>query len=685
MELPFAVESPAAGRSENRVGRNEALQHSETDSLVTASSQGSFMNSTNGNINISDHVGLIPNTPQDIVLPSPQLVQSQQQIENQQGQLVVIAAPEEQAAGMKDGVYGDPDNDFTYVNVTEIDADEEGPLLEGEDLSLPQDQMRGDVLAVLLSEMQHGETSSMLNDTESANKMALKASEAKKEGDLLTALENHTLAAKLYKDIAVAIRNKNPPLASSLLLLSQTQAKSAIALKSIVKLKPSELRQILPPSSRDSAEDYSSTAMSQKDRLRAVVRGALSSRHPHEEDLSDSQFLGRAEMETTGRGAATTKSRSAVSHNENKVGRKSNKNNETRNDHEGTLLTEEQGSSNPVDEMMELERELRDMDMALELGNSISSLDVRIQNRMKNSMVGDGSFMVVPPGSSSYMASSIWGSSPGHNNSRQTAIPSNNQQGTAGVRARANRVQNIIDASVTPTSRQLYQSPQTGNAQTISNKNTSGLESSWWGNTNTTSQILSSSVMSLGGGKAGIEGGPASDISGGQSSGNTKQIMRLMDSLKTLGDENAVLLREIEELEAARSEAKAARETMKRFKMEYGKRFSTLKNALEKFRQENLSGKNTNNGPVTTSDFMKNATLLDQIQRQEQMIQKLTRDLKKEKEESKKKDSALRKYESFYRDIKARSAQKAAQRQTQQQRQNAKQIRSVPSRSSTQR
>ena len=192
--------------------------------------------------------------------------------------------------------------------------------------------------------------------------------------------------------------------------------------------------------------------------------------------------------------------------------------------------------------------------------------------------------------------------------------------------------------------------------------------------------------MSLGGGRSGVEGGPTSDISNSQqSSGNTKQIMRLMDSLKTLGDENAVLLREIEELEAARSEAKAVRETMKRFKLEYGKRFSSLKSALQKFRQENQSGQNTSNAPMNTSDFMKNATLLDQFQRQDQVIQKLTRDLKKEKEESKKKDSALRKYESFYRDIKARSAQKAAQRQTQQQHQNPKPIRSVPSRSSTQR
>jgi len=689
MELPFAVESLAAGEAENRVGRNGSLQHSASGSLVTASSQGSFMNSSSDNLNISDHCSpFIQNDPQDIHLPSPHRAQSQQHIQHRQGQLVVIPAPEEQTVGIKDAGYADPENDFTYVNVTEIDADEDGSLLEGADLALPQDQMRGDVLAVLLGEMQQCESTSLLNCTESANDMVLKASEAKKQGDLLSALDHHTQAAKLYKDIAVLIRDINPPLVSSLLLLSQTQAKSAIALKTIVKLKPSDLRQILPPSSRDSRENNSSSALSQKERLRAVVRGALSSRHPHEEDLSDSQFLGGNEMERAGK-VTTMKERSSIMQNENKNEWRNKKNDGTSNGREGTLLTEEQDSlntSNPVDEMMELERELRDMDMALELGNSISSLDVRIQNRMKNSMIGDGSFMVVPPGSSSYMSSSIWGSSQVHSNPRQTIVSSNNQQGIAGVRARANRVQNMLDASVTHTSRPLYQQPQNGTAQTISNKNTSGLESSWWGNSNTTSQILTSSVMSLGvSGRSVVEGGPTSDISNSQSSGNTKQIMRLMDSLKTLGDENAVLLREIEELEAARSEAKAGRETMRRFKMEYNKRFSTLKNALEKFRQENQSGNNTGNGPVNTSDFMKNATLLDQLQRQEQLIQKLTRDLKKEKEESKKKDSALRKYESFYRDIKARSAQKAAQRQTQQQRQNSKQIRTISSRSSIQR
>lgn len=157
------------------------------------------------------------------------------------------------------------------------------------------------------------------------------------------------------------------------------------------------------------------------------------------------------------------------------------------------------------------------------------------------------------------------------------------------------------------------------------------------------------------------------DISGGHSTANTKQIMRLMDSLKTLGDENAVLLREVEELETARAEAKAIREQMKRFKEEYGKRFNTLKKALEKFRQDR-GGKSNNaaavpsNDPVNSSDYIKSASVAEQLQRQEALIRKLTADLKASKEESKKKDSALRKYESFYREVKARSAQKAAQR-----------------------
>jgi hypothetical protein len=52
-------------------------------------------------------------------------------------------------------------------------------------------------------------TISFKNKTEAANEVVLRASEAKKQGDLLSALEYHTQAAKLYKDNALAIRDRN--------------------------------------------------------------------------------------------------------------------------------------------------------------------------------------------------------------------------------------------------------------------------------------------------------------------------------------------------------------------------------------------------------------------------------------------------------------------------------------------
>ena len=277
-----------------------------------------------------------------------------------------------------------------------------------------------------------------------------------------------------------------------------------------------------------------------------------------------------------------------------------------------------------------MERELRDMDMALEMGNSIASLDARTQSRLKNSSGIDGSFMVVPPGSQSYMSSSnMWAPSSAsssvnnssrgnhkHNQSRATAAA-----GTAGVRARANRVQNKLGASshnprasshahvsqhqqVTPQNQQQHTRNVPAAAPTQQ-----GLDASWWGTSSTTSQMLASSVISLGASSITTRGGMGGEGMGGaadaNSTANTKQIMRLMDALKTLSEENANLMQEVEEAEAARMEAKATKEQMARFKADYGKRFAHLKAALQKFREnhpENGSGAasgNQESNPVT--------------------------------------------------------------------------------------
>ena len=62
------------------------------------------------------------------------------------------------------------------------------------------------------------------------------------------------------------------------------------------------------------------------------------------------------------------------------------------------------------------------------------------------------------------------------------------------------------------------------------------------------------------------------------------------------------------------------------------------------------------------SAFIKSATIIE-VHKRDLMIKQLSNDLKKEREECKRKDSALQKYEAFYREVKARSAEKARLRQ----------------------
>ena len=77
-------------------------------------------------------------------------------------------------------------------------------------------------------------------------------------------------------------------------------------------------------------------------------------------------------------------------------------------------------------------------------------------------------------------------------------------------------------------------------------------------------------------------------------SANTKQLMQLMDSLNRLGNENAQLMREVEEAKAARAEAVAAKNMMEQFKKEYNQRFLKVKEALEKY-PRNASDNPVNN------------------------------------------------------------------------------------------
>lgn len=140
MELPFAVEPAPPDVQGNAL-------HESDSSLVTASSQGSFIDSNVIN------TPLIPNTPQDVVLPryDNQRLQDQTQQAQQRHPPPRISGPLSTDQDEPEVI------DFTYVNVSETDADDVGVLLEGGEFDLQPETHRGDILTVLLSGMeQHG-------------------------------------------------------------------------------------------------------------------------------------------------------------------------------------------------------------------------------------------------------------------------------------------------------------------------------------------------------------------------------------------------------------------------------------------------------------------------------------------------------------------------------------------------
>jgi hypothetical protein len=120
----------------------------------------------------------------------------------------------------------------TYVNVCETDADEVDIILAGGDPGIAnhynpaatdQEQgLRGDILTILLSGPLHldadsedggggggggGET--IVTQCEDANRATARAAQAKKDGNLQEALDAHTQAAKLFREVAIHIGEGN--------------------------------------------------------------------------------------------------------------------------------------------------------------------------------------------------------------------------------------------------------------------------------------------------------------------------------------------------------------------------------------------------------------------------------------------------------------------------------------------
>lgn len=106
-----------------------------------------------------------------------------------------------------------PEADFTYVDVTSDDSGVDA-LLEGEvvvDLPLTgPSAKRPDILTVLLGGIhQYNQFDVLLQQIEHANHMAQKASDAKSDGDIVSAMEYHAKAAQSYRDNAYELRDKS--------------------------------------------------------------------------------------------------------------------------------------------------------------------------------------------------------------------------------------------------------------------------------------------------------------------------------------------------------------------------------------------------------------------------------------------------------------------------------------------
>ena len=202
------------------------------------------------------------------------------------------------------------------------------------------------------------------------------------------------------------------------------------------------------------------------------------------------------------------------------------------------------------------------------------------------------------------------------------------------------------------------------------------LESSWWGGRSTTSLGLSIATMSSSliplrskaKNSSHVSNNQQSNVSGAPNP-DTKQMLNLLESIRTLSEENTALLKRIDDADAAREEAERVKAKMIKFKSDYGKRFSTLKAALDKFRAEypspstssgNTSTKGTSEkleNPVSSSEYLKEKVRSEseRARQREKLIRKMDTELRRLKDEGKKKDAVLKKYENFYKEVKARA------------------------------
>ncbi|KAM3576682.1 hypothetical protein VYU27_001485 [Nannochloropsis oceanica] len=119
------------------------------------------------------------------------------------------------------------------------------------------------------------------------------------------------------------------------------------------------------------------------------------------------------------------------------------------------------------------------------------------------------------------------------------------------------------------------------------------------------------------------------------------EVMRLLGCMKTLGDENAMLIKQVEDGGRVRQENERLRREMGEFQEQYAKKFRDLRSALEEFRRKYPSENNPTNHVASARETARVKTLESEI---ESLIVRLNR----EREAGRKKDAMIAKYQAWY-------------------------------------
>ncbi|KAG1699763.1 hypothetical protein DVH05_012657 [Phytophthora capsici] len=122
------------------------------------------------------------------------------------------------------------------------------------------------------------------------------------------------------------------------------------------------------------------------------------------------------------------------------------------------------------------------------------------------------------------------------------------------------------------------------------------------------------------------------------------EIVRLLNTVKTLSSENTKLVKKCEALTNVQAENREIRESMDLFKKDYNQKLVMIKRALEEWRRQRNSGVQA--PPPPSSAVGVSSALESKLKMQQEQIDKLM-------EDAKAKDDRIAKYDKWYKTLKA--------------------------------